>query len=106
MQQSPAEAAPPERVIIEAIARRLVLRADYNGTEVLLAPHQLFERHGDLFVGAHNPAKSIRSDEAPKLGYFKLKGLGGVALTETPFEPLDGAGDELPRAGDVLVFGV
>jgi hypothetical protein len=106
MQQSPAEAVPPERIIIEAIARRLVLRADYNGGEVLLAPHQLFERHGELHLGAHNPAKSIRSDEAPKLGYFKLKGLGGIALTETPFEPLEGAGTELPREGDVLVFAV
>ena len=38
MQQSPAEAAPPERVIIEAIARRLVLRADYNGGELLTKP--------------------------------------------------------------------
>lgn len=101
-----AEAIPEERKLIEAIARRMLIRADYNGAEIKLAPHLLFERHGDLFIGAFNPAKNRRSDEAPSLGYFKLKGLRGVAVTEDAFEPLEGVAMELPREGDVLVFGV
>ncbi len=106
MQQASAEPVPVERLLIEAIARRLAIRAQYNGTEITLAPHQLFERHGDLFIGAYNPAKSRRSDEQPSLGYFKLKGLGQITLTDEAFEPLAGAGAELPRESDVLVFAV
>jgi hypothetical protein len=105
MHNEPAAAQPPERLLIEAIATRRLIAADYNSTRIQLAPHLLFERHGDLFIGAYNPAKSIRSDEAPRLGYFKLKGLSNLALSEEPFKPLDGAG-ELPRGEDVLVFGV
>lgn len=106
MQQTPAEPVPIERLLIEAIARRMLISAQYNGTEITLAPHQLFERHGDLFIGAYNPAKKIRSDEEPSLGYFKLKGLGQITLTDEAFEPLAGAGAELPRESDVLVFAI
>lgn len=100
-----AEAVPPERLLIEAIATRRMIAADYNGARITLAPHVLFTRHGDLFIGALNPAKKIRNDEEPSLGYFKLKGLKAIALAEDAFEPLEGA-SELPREGDVLVFGV
>lgn len=110
MQQSLAEPVPqtepPERKVIEAIARRLLLRADYNGAEVLLAPHQLFERHGDLYLSALNTGKTWCSDDERRLGVFKLAGLGGVAVVETPFEPLDGVGEALPRDSDTLVFAV
>lgn len=100
-----AEAATPERLLIEAIATRRMVAVDYNGQRIQLAPHLLFERRGDLFVGALNPAKNRRSDEEPTLGYFKLKGLSNLALADEGFEPLEGVG-ELPREEDVLVFGV
>lgn len=106
MQETPAESAPAERLLIEAIATRRLVMADYNGRTIALAPHQLFERHGDLFIGAYNPAKSRRSDEEPALGYFKLKGLSNIALSPDSFEPLDGAAQALPRADDKLIFAL
>lgn len=105
MQQDQPVPQPDARAIIEAIATRRLIRASYNDADLLLAPHHLFERHGELFVGAYNPAKARRSDEAPKLGYFMLKGLSGIGVTDESFEPLDDA-SALPRETDTLVFAI
>ena len=40
--------------LMEAIARKQVVAAQYNGEQIKLAPHLLFERRGDLFVHALN----------------------------------------------------
>lgn len=106
MQDTSAESAPAERLLIEAIATRRLVTADYNARTITLAPHLLFERHGDLFIGAYNPAKSRRSDEEPSLGYFKLKGLSNIALSPDNFEPLEAAAQTLPRDEDKLIFAV
>lgn len=105
MQYNRADTVKPERLVVEAIATCRMINARYNGQRIALAPHLLFERHGDLFIGALNPAKSRRVDEEPSLGYFKLKGLSDIALADEEFIPLEGVG-ELPRAEDVLVFVV
>ncbi|GAC1405896.1 MAG: hypothetical protein NVSMB69_05180 [Novosphingobium sp.] len=70
--------------LLEAVARRRVVTALYNGVTMKLAPHLLFERHGDLFVSAWNMTKNARPENEPKLGHFKLGGLSDVALTEQP----------------------
>lgn len=106
MQQSEPLADTAERKCLEAIARRMLIRADYNGTELRLAPHQLFDRHGELYIGAFNPAKAWRSEEERRLGYFKLKGLRALELTDEPFEPLEQADSTLPRDEDRLIFAV
>lgn len=105
MQQDTETPQTDARPIIEAIATRRLIRASYNDAVLTLAPHHLFERHGELFVGAYNPAKARRSDEAPKLGYFMLKGLSAIGVTDEAFEPLDDA-STLPRETDTLVFAV
>ena len=92
--------------MMEAIARRRTVTADYNGNRMTLAPHQLFERHGDLFVSALNLGKVWRSDEEPRLGQFKLAGLSQAKLLDAEFEPLDGFKPEVPREGDVMVLAV
>mgnify|MGYP000390801960 CR=1 FL=1 len=102
----PMSADSPQRTCLEAIATRKLIRADYNGAELRLAPHLLFQRHGELFIGAFNPAKNRRSDAEPALGYFKLAGLHNLALTDESFEPLDGVDLNVPREGDELVFAV
>lgn len=103
-------AAPPEatseKTLIEAIARMRLIVARYNGTEMRLAPHQLFSRHGELFVRAFNPLKNWRSEEERRLGDFKLAGLSDVALTEEPFEPLPSFDCAPPREGDQHLFAV
>lgn len=96
----------PRLALLEAVARRRVVTAHYNSVAMKLAPHLLFERHGDLFVSAWNMSKNWRPEEEPKLGHFKLNGLADVALTEEPFEPLPSFAPETPRADDTLVLAV
>ena len=96
----------PERTCLEAIATRKLIRADYNGAELRLAPHLLFMRHGEPFIGAFNPGKAWRSEEERRLGYFKLAGLHNLALTDEGFEPLDGADTSPPREDNELLFAI
>src|SRR3546814_9501365 len=49
--------------LMEAIARRRMISASYNGNRMTLAPHLMFERRGDLFVSALNLGKNWRSEE-------------------------------------------
>ena len=63
-----------------AIQRRVRMAATYNKAEAVLAPHSLFERHGDLFVRAVTLEYDGRSPREPKLGTFKLAGLSSVRL--------------------------
>ena len=92
--------------MMEAIARRRTVTADYNGNRMTLAPHQLFERHGDLFVSALNLGKSWREDEEPRLGQFKLDGLGAAEVEEDGFDPLPTFEAAAPRDDDVLLMAV
>ena len=71
--------------MMEAIARRRIVSTRYNGDAMTLAPHQMFERHGALFVSALNLNKNWRSDEEKRLGQFKLDGLGETEVTEGQF---------------------
>lgn len=98
--------ARPEAIMLEAISRRMLVEAQYNGKPCRLAPHHLFERHGDLFIGALNMDKAWRDDEERRLGVFKLIGLGAIELTDTAFEPIGVAPDALPRETDTLIFAV
>jgi hypothetical protein len=92
--------------LMEAISRGLKVEAQYNGSTIALAPHLMFERHGDLFVSALNLGKVWRSDEEPRLGQFKLAGLSGAKLLEAPFEPLPNFEAKVPREGDTLILAV
>ena len=92
--------------IIEAIARKQAVSARYDGGEMILAPHLLFERRGDLFVRALNLSKVMRTDVECELGQFKLEGLAMVALTDVAFEPLPTYQAVTPRPDDTLIFAV
>jgi hypothetical protein len=96
----------PRMTLFEAISRRRIVEAQYNGVTIRLAPHLMFERHGDLFVSALNLGKVWRSDEEPRLGQFKLAGLVNVALVDEPFEPLADFQPAAPRTDDVMVLAV
>lgn len=92
--------------MMEAIARRRTITANYNGARMTLAPHQLFERHGDLFVSALNLGKTWRSDDDRRLGHFKLDGLGAPEIGEESFEPLPSFEAAPPRDDDTLLLAV
>lgn len=106
MQNDSEPATTVERVFIEAIALRRLIRATYNGCEMRLAPHQLFTRHGQLFVSALNTGKNWRDDDERRLGYFKLEGLSDVTPTNDPFDPLPAFDGTVPNKGDEQVFSV
>lgn len=96
----------PRLTLMEAIARKQVVAARYNGEEIKLAPHLLFERHGDLFVRALNLSKAWRSEEDKRLGQFKLAGLVATELLDETFEPLPGYDATAPRPEDTTLLAV
>lgn len=95
-----------ERKFIEAIALKRLVLAEYNSSELCLAPHQLFSRHGELFVSALNTRKNWSNDDERRLGYFKLDGLSRVTLTAETFELLPSYDGGLPREGDEELFSI
>jgi len=92
--------------LMEAIARRRMISANYNGNRMTLAPHLMFERHGDLFISALNLGKNWRSEEERRLGHFKLDGLGATELLEDGFEPLPSFEAAAPHADDTLILAI
>jgi len=92
--------------LMEAIARRRMVTAHYNGNVMRLAPHQLFERRGDLFVSALNLSKNWRSPEDWKLGHYKLDGLVETELQDEEFEPLPSFEAAAPHEDDTLLLAV
>jgi hypothetical protein len=92
--------APPSKLLIEAIARRLCVDATYNRTAVRLAPHIAYTRHGDLFVDAVTVERDGKKPKEIKLGTFKLAGLVDLRLTRRLFVPLaDFKSDDEKYAG-------
>jgi len=92
--------------LMEGIARQKAVLAHYNGNQMKLAPHLLFERHGDLFVSALNMSKNWRSDDERRLGHFKLDGLAGTELTEEGFDPLPSFEPAAPKPDDTLLLAI
>jgi hypothetical protein len=92
--------------LMEAIARQRIVETRYNGEQIRLAPHLLYERHGDLFIGALNLGKNWRDDDERRLGQFKLAGLGGAELLDETFDPLPSYQPATPRAEDTLVMAI
>jgi hypothetical protein len=106
MQHCSATAPTVERKFIEAIALKRPVSAIYNGAELLLLPHQLFARHGALFVSALNARRVWRSDEERRLGLYKLDGLSQVEVANDTFDPLPGFEPSPPREGDQHLFSI
>ncbi|MBN8807265.1 MAG: hypothetical protein J0I47_03360 [Sphingomonas sp.] len=81
------QAAPagPTPTILEAIVTRRCVTASYNRQPVVLAPHVLFNKHDALHVGAVTVERGGQPPREPKLGVFKLDGLGEIAITDRPF---------------------
>ncbi|WP_236554990.1 hypothetical protein [Novosphingobium sp. 9U] len=96
----------PRLTLMEAITRKRAVTALYNGSVIKLAPHQIFERHGDLFVAALNLGKTWKADEERRLGQFKFAGLGNVRLLEEAITPLPSFKGELPRPEDILILSI
>jgi hypothetical protein len=73
-------------VILQAIALKKRLRASYNGTAMMLAPHILYTRHDEMFVDAVALEKNGAPPREKKLGTFKIIGLKDMELLDQPFD--------------------
>ena len=96
----------PLPILMEGIARRRLIQAQYNGAIFKLAPYQLFERHKDLFISALNMSKAWSSDDERRLGQFKIAGLSALELIDEEFAPIPSYDGSLPRAEDMLLLAV
>lgn len=92
--------------LMEAIVRKRTVAVHYNGQTLKIAPHLIFERHGDLFVEALNLSKNWREDDDRRLGQFKLAGLRQAEMLEEGFDPLPAYKAEAPRGEDTIVMAL
>ena len=76
----------PTMIWFEAIARRRCVRATYNGMAALLAPHVLYSRREQPYVGAVVIARRGVPAVERRLGIFAVAGLSACTLTDEAFE--------------------
>ncbi|WBH18180.1 hypothetical protein [Sphingomonas radiodurans] len=84
-------AAPPASmpVVFEAIVKLQALAATYNRGTVTLAPHIVYTKHGEYYVDALTLERDGKPPKEPKIGAFKIAGLGGLRVTPRRFTPSD-----------------
>lgn len=75
----------PVPTVFEAIVRGRCLSAMYNRTAIVLAPHILYTRHGELYVDGVVLERDGAVPKELKLGTFKLTGLGDLSITDRAF---------------------
>lgn len=84
-------------VFRNAIMRRTCVSTVYNRSEVKLAPHIIYSKHGDLFMDAVVVERDGKKPREIKLGTYKLAGLSGVEATKRLFAPLPGFDSSDPK---------
>jgi len=75
------------RVILEAIATKHCLKAGYNGTSFILAPHILYTRRDLVYLDAVPFMKNDAPPREEKMATFKVDGMSDIELAEEVFEP-------------------
>jgi hypothetical protein len=83
--EDPVVPTGPVPMVFEAIVKRRCLNATWNRDKVVLAPHIVYTRHGELFVDAVTVARNGMLPREEKLGTYKLSGLGDLKLTGREF---------------------
>lgn len=73
--------------ILEAIVRKLCVRATYNRGTALLAPHILYTRHDVLHIDAVTLLRDGKPPREEKIATYRLSGLSDVTRTDTGFVP-------------------
>jgi len=72
-------------VVLEAIALRKCIKAEYNRDQIIMAPHILYTRHDEPYVDGVTLFRNGNPPRELKFGSFKLTGLHDMALTEDSF---------------------
>ena len=94
------------KLILEGIARQICVTAVYNKMAVVLAPHILYTKHGELYVDGVTLERDGRPPRELKLGAFKLTGLNDLALSDRAFEPQALFNPAEPRYEGTTLFAV
>jgi hypothetical protein len=92
------------KLFFEAIALKKCISATYNRLSVILAPHVLYTKHGELHIDAVTIEREGSPPREPKVGTYKLIGLNDVALTERAFERSPVFEPEAERYTDQTLF--
>lgn len=83
-----AQPAPgAAQTILEAIVKKLAVAATYNRGEVVLAPHVLYTKHGELYVDGVVLERDGKPPKETKVGAYKLAGLSPLRITARRFAP-------------------
>ncbi|OYY91360.1 MAG: hypothetical protein B7Y45_03535 [Sphingomonas sp. 28-66-16] len=96
----------PVPTILEAIVRRLCLTAVYNRQTMILAPHILYTRHGELHLDAVAVERDGQPPREMKLGTYRLTGLGALRLVDRAFTPIESFDPLDPRYEGVTLMMV
>ncbi len=72
--------------LFEAIVKMRCVNATWNRDKIVLAPHVIYTRHGEVFVDAITVARNGMLPREAKLGTFKAAGLGDARLSSRTFE--------------------
>jgi len=78
----------------------------YNKTNVTLAPHIVYTRHGELYVDAVPLERDGKPPRELKIGTFKLAGLNGTAITPRSFDRYNGFDPRDPKYDGVTIFAI
>ncbi|OJY66011.1 MAG: hypothetical protein BGP16_06330 [Sphingobium sp. 66-54] len=72
--------------ILEAIALRHCLEAQYNKLALVLAPHVLYKRNDSYFIDAITISRDGAEPREAKVGSYNLAGLTGLKVLEQAFD--------------------
>lgn len=90
-------------LIRAAITRRRCVRALYNRGEVVLAPYLLYKRHEELHLAAALVTRDGTPPKTPKVGVYRLSGLGELQPTTRLFTPKAALMDDYKHPTDEVV---
>jgi hypothetical protein len=104
----PVQSIPMEmnKLIFEAIALKKCVSATYNRMQILLAPHILYTKHGELYVDAVTIKRDGELPREVKIGAFKVIGLKDLAPNDQSFQPESIFNPNDPKYEGVTVFAV
>ena len=74
-------------MILQALHLGLCLRWTYNRTATQVAPQLLYRRNGKFYCDAVAMEQDGAAVQEPKLGSFRLSGLGQLVLTTETTPP-------------------
>lgn len=96
----------PVPTVFEAIVRKKCLGATYNKMHIVLAPHIIYTRHGELYVDGVVLEREGKPPREFKVGTFKLIGLVDLALVDRNFQVSDLFSPNDPKYADTALMAV